>query len=526
ETQTVTFYPSEAGKRICVAFDTILLSSFYVLNQVPIYGDSLIVYDGDIISDMSRTGALHDSMGNVKFISSAANGALTFVFIKQSAEPSSGWHASVSCVEPPHKDAGIWRIMAPVKGGNSQASVTVAIKNFGSDTLYGIDVSYRMDNGLLSRTVNEHCGDTLLPGEVTFYTFERTANLGDYNENYVLTVFTKLSGDENTSNDILQRRYFYRENIPLNGYRLWDAFASGYGAVSFNTNDALAVTTENGYKDGGTGVIVAGAPTSSYIYAYTMDTASHAPKSFVRLDHNWNEVYKVSVSDVPSDMAYDFADGCMYGIKYDAVYGEPLLLQIDLNSGEMTEKPLQYTMACIAIDSNGQMYGISDNGYFCIIDKTTGQVTPVSHSGVWKSTFFQSMTVDYNTGRMFWVSAEEGSLFEINSATGAFTNFGAVGGHSEISCLFGSVPDRQDTTVGVELLFGERDLSVYPNPLLEGLPLTIDGVAKAERMIIYDFQGRLIRVATGTGKLLRINGLRKGVYIIRAGNKAQRIIVH
>ena len=524
ETQTVVFYPNEAGKRIKVAFDTILLSPFYVLSQIPIYGDSLIVYDGDNISALNRMGALHDSMGSVTFESSAVNGALTFVFLKQSAEPSQGWHATVSCSEPPQKDAGIWRITSPVKGGEAQSSVTVAIKNFGSNTLYGVDVAYSFNNGAIARKVTEHCADTLPAGEITFYTFERSVDLSAYSEDYKLTVFTQLNGDENTSNDTVQSKYFYREDITLHGYRLWDISASGYGAVSFNTNNASSVTTENSYKDDGTGVIVAGAPAASGIYAYTMDDNSHAPKNFVKLDHNWNEIRKTSVSDVPSDMAYDFSEECMYGMKYDVVSSSPQLLQIDLNTGEMTEKYLEYIMTCIAIDSNGQMYGISDNGFFCRIDKETGAVNVISHSGIWLSTVFQSMTVDYNTGRIFWVNGESGLLFEINPVTGVFTNFGEVGGYSEISCLFGSVPSSS-TNVELPGYSGGSNLDLYPNPLHEGQILTINGVAKAERMVIYDIQGRFVRAAVGTGETLRINGLRKGAYIVKAGDRVKRVIV-
>jgi hypothetical protein len=525
ETQTITFYPEEAGKRIQVAFDTIRLSPFYVLSQIPIYGDSLFVYDGDSISAINRIGVLHDSMDNVTFTSSAANGALTFVFLKQSGESSPGWHAVVSCLEPPQKDAGVWRIAAPVKGGDNNSSVTVAIKNFGGNTLYGVDVAYNFDNGAIAKKVTEHCSDTLPAGEVTFYTFERPVNLSAYSENYKLTVFTQLSDDENTLNDTLQSKYFYREDIVLHGYRLWNAPASDYGAVSFTTNNPNIVTTENAYQDAGAGIIVAGAPTSDYIYAYTMDRISHTPKSFVKFDLNWNEVNKAAAIDVPADMAYDFVDNRMYGIKFDAELSASRLLQIDLNTGQMSEFSLQYIMSCIALDSNGNMYGISDNGYFCTIDKAMGWVFPVSHSGIWRTTLFQSMTVDYNTGRIFWVNGEEGTLFEINPVTGAFTNFGHVGGNAEVSCLFGSVPDK---SAGIELsaVVEEDNLSVYPNPLSEGQALTVDGVAKAERMIIYDVQGRFVRVAAGTGEALRINGLRKGAYIVKAGDRVRRFIVH
>jgi hypothetical protein len=434
----------------------------------------------------------------------------------------------VSCVEPPRKDAGVWRIVAPIKGGEARSNITVVIKNFGSDTLYGVDVACSFSNGTIVKRASEHCADTVLPGALTFYTFEYTVNLSAYGEDYKLTVFTQLNEDENASNDTLHSEYFYREDIALRGYRLWDNVGSSYGAVSFNTNNASEVTTENDYKDGGTGVIVAGAPTSSCIYAYTMERVGNSslPKSFVKFDHNWNEIDKVSISDIPSDMAYDFSEKCMYGVKYDAVYMEPSLLEIDLNTGEMTEYPLQYTIACIALDPDGRMYGMSDNGFFCEIDKTTGQVTPISHSGLWRNAVFQSMTVDHNTGRIFWVSGETGTLFEIDPVTGVFTDFGTVGDYSEISCLFGSVPLSSDTeNVEFSDSFNAHDLSVYPNPLLEGQMLTIDGVAKADRMVIYDFQGRLVRAAQGTGKALRVSGLPKGVYFVRAGDKAQRIVI-
>ncbi|MDR1973957.1 MAG: T9SS type A sorting domain-containing protein [Bacteroidales bacterium] len=526
ETQQITFYPAQAGKRVSVNFDMINLTPFYLFNSYPIEGDSLIVYDGAEVLESRRITAFSDSMANVTVTSSSADGALTFLFIKQSAAPSPGWHGTVSCVNPPNKDVGIRRIITPVKGGSGSSVVSVEIKNYGCDTVRGLNVFYSFSTGVVSSNRQEYCPDTILPGLSVNYTFGKTCNMGAYRETYSIKVFTQLAGDENLSNDTASRGYFYRPDITLHGYRLWDGISSGYGAVRFNVNDAdISVVAESDYQDDNTGVIVAGAVTSENIYTYTMDKAgSHAPMNFVKLDKSWNEISKVEISIIPADMTYDFTENVMYGVMYDNDYQSPLLMEINLDNGDMLQKSLLYSMSCIAVDTLGNMYGMSDNGYFCAIDKRTGNVTPVSHSGIYIASLFQSMTFDYQSNRLFWVSAERGKLFEINPATGEFTDFGPVGSYSEISCLFGSTPLLDVAIEPSNNVFS--GISVYPNPVLEGRVFTIVGAATGDKILIYDLSGRLVKAAVGTGADVSLSGLRRGGYVIKVGTRACRIVVN
>jgi len=96
-------------------------------------------------------------------------------------------------------DGGIVEIVNPTVSATpgTQTSVSVRIKNFGTDTLTSIPLAYTLDTGYPPQ--NGTWTGTLLPDDTTTYTFTQTYPCPSVN--YRLCSFTKITADPYKSND-------------------------------------------------------------------------------------------------------------------------------------------------------------------------------------------------------------------------------------------------------------------------------------------------------------------------------------
>lgn len=128
---------------------------------------------------------------------------------------------------PPADDAGVIALTAPGTncGFGTADSVKIQVKNFGSDTLTSIPVSYNV-NGL--GVVTETITTSLLPGDTLNYTFTTaTVNLSATGS-YTFVLYTSVPTDGNNTNDSIS---VVVENTLQNAPYLenFDTFTSGTG---------------------------------------------------------------------------------------------------------------------------------------------------------------------------------------------------------------------------------------------------------------------------------------------------------
>ncbi len=109
----------------------------------------------------------------------------------------------------PAIDAGILYENSPSSGIElTMEPVSVDVKNWGSDTISNINITYEIDNGV---QVNEIINATILPGDVLTYNFNTYADLTTFGI-YNFTVYTSLLGDAYSPNDTIT---FQVTNEPL-----------------------------------------------------------------------------------------------------------------------------------------------------------------------------------------------------------------------------------------------------------------------------------------------------------------------
>jgi hypothetical protein len=103
---------------------------------------------------------------------------------------------------PPGLDAGVTEIISPSRLGSgftSNETITVSVKNFSSDNITGIPVSFSIDGGTpVSGVIN----GVVAPFSSVEYSFPETVNLSGHSS-VVIKAYTSVSGDGNPVNDTI-----------------------------------------------------------------------------------------------------------------------------------------------------------------------------------------------------------------------------------------------------------------------------------------------------------------------------------
>ncbi len=140
-----------------------------------------------------------------------------------------------------------------------------------------------------------------------------------------------------------------------------------------------------------------------------------------------------------ADMTYDYESNVMYGLRTTKT-----LVKVNLTTGALatvgsfkTSGGTAAEMLAIACDANHQMYGVSPDGNFYKIDKTTAVVSAVGVLGA-APAFTQSMEFDRYTNRLYWANNGDYILYEINISTGEATpiQFIGVEGYDSTNSMF------------------------------------------------------------------------------------------
>ncbi len=107
---------------------------------------------------------------------------------------------SISPCEAP--DAGITALISPQAACDLSAeTLTVEVRNFSSQVMYSVPLSYRLNGGPVT---NDTIWDTLSMGEAVTFSFQQLADLsagGDFE----ILVWTELAGDSLNTNDTLRQ---------------------------------------------------------------------------------------------------------------------------------------------------------------------------------------------------------------------------------------------------------------------------------------------------------------------------------
>jgi hypothetical protein len=333
-------------------------------------------------------------------------------------------------------DGELTSILTPVTGDGltQNEAVKVSVKNNGGVALTGFSLKLELNGEEVA--TEAYTGSAIATAEEAEYTFNAKLDLSAVAV-YEVKVTLDIENDEYSDNNtkVKQVATFPADPVTLYGFRM---YPGPRGFVTFNSTAPGTVTPVDGYTlPAPATAIWAGEYANGYFYGYT--TTESSPLNFVKIDTDtWAEELAVSIATVPEDMAYDHSTGVMYGIVRNA---EAIahLVTIDMETGAVTSKgSMGRKVMTLACTLEGELYAVDVNGDLNTVNKTTGTLTLVGSTGI-QVEYVQSMSFDHNTGRLFWAmsnNADEGSLIELDPATGAMFNRGTIAGEAEIIGLY------------------------------------------------------------------------------------------
>lgn len=435
--QEITFYPEIEGDRLKVDFTELIISKNIIYWPMYIPGDTLFIYEGPSANEESLLGAYSGNYSKrlPSFTSYSDDGALTFVFKKMSGLNATGWKANISCITPHEKDAGILSIITPIKAGSKSSEIKVELFNFGISPITSMNIGYSLNN---NSPVTEVFSGYLAPAEKTEFTFDSKIDISEYGK-YILNAYTQLPDDENKNNDTKTLSIEYKPNITLYGNNL----ASGiHGLVNFQSHDPEnTLQSTCSYKDA-KNHIISGEYLDGHLYFYTISN-EYEPGNFIKLSLNeCNVTNSYKIKDFVHEMTFDYSTGVMYGIsaRFENNQWVCNLNKINIDNGEMLfVTKLDNYLAGLACNLDGQLFGISDNGDFCKINKYNGNISTIKETNLFPETYFQSMAFDHYTGRLFisYVSEYTSGLYEIDPQNGDIYSLGKINnGLSQIVSLY------------------------------------------------------------------------------------------
>ena len=152
--------------------------------------------------------------------------------------------------------------------------------------------------------------------------------------------------------------------------------------------------------------------------------------------NGWQRTLGVAMSDVYANLisscglAHDPATGLNYGIFYnfnmDMQVINRKLATIDFSTEKPTKSVIdevQTPFAAIAIGPDGWLYGVGQDGYLYIIEKTDATLYPLGDLGLDNiSTYPASMTFDPRTGKLYFsyvTTSLKSVLYEIDYTIGS-----------------------------------------------------------------------------------------------------------
>lgn len=106
-------------------------------------------------------------------------------------------------ISPPlAKDISVFSMVSPIGGCSlgAQSSITVKLRNSGTEAASGFPISYSINSGAL---VTETVTGSIAAGQELLYTFNSIGNFPNAGQLYDIKIFTALAGDERLSNDTL-----------------------------------------------------------------------------------------------------------------------------------------------------------------------------------------------------------------------------------------------------------------------------------------------------------------------------------
>lgn len=204
----------------------------------------------------------------------------------------------------------------------------------------------------------------------------------------------------------------------------WEEYYHPYGVATFTSENPT--TFKQVFENDELPQTGGGFFTDKYYYmtVYSEDwwSGELSVYTLVYSKTSWDEVFEVpqDANALATDMAYDPIDDVAYGCFYsDGESGVAwgYMNVHDLSVTHIAE--LQGQLIAVAVNSRGEAYAVTNSGYFVKVDKKTGALTPIGHTGLTPA-YLQSATFG-SDGQFYWaasLSDDSAALYTVDLTTG------------------------------------------------------------------------------------------------------------
>lgn len=344
-----------------------------------------------------------------------------------------------------YKDLQVISLDNPSGGGANMPAdmeIKVTLYNNGSAPLTNTPITLKINGETVAEEV---ISETISSLAYYQYAFKKRVDMSQPGS-YTFEIEATLAGDQDLSNNKIEKSLLRipDDYMTLYGFSIMRYPANDNTFISFSTEDVGAELTDLATYVDGNNIACAGEYLDGYFYMFT-ETEEHDNIHFIKIDtKTWTEVFKKDVAVGAREMTFDHATYTMYFVT-PSTTGHSDLYTVNLKTGEqqLVAKLNRYFYG-LACDLDGQMYGVSEGGDFCAIDKESGEIEVIGNTGHIYVKYLQSMAFDHNSGRLFWSLAGEGpnsgSLYggflEVDKKTGICYYYGRVFIHTEIIGLY------------------------------------------------------------------------------------------
>lgn len=220
----------------------------------------------------------------------------------------------------------------------------------------------------------------------------------------------------------------------------WNISSTNYGVYSFTPTNPLEfsmVKASSSLNANAGGVYIDG---KFYFVSYFEVSGTIFPYYNIFDATTWDLLSstKVDMTSVATDLTYDPVGEKIYGCFINSSGNGYVFGRMSQATGEVygianLDGPLFF----VAADANGDIYGVTVNGYLHKIDKTTGRFTTIGFTGLYPINS-QTATFDYATNTLYWAACTENAwgLYTVDTTTGAATLVAPFENREEFGGLF------------------------------------------------------------------------------------------
>jgi hypothetical protein len=228
----------------------------------------------------------------------------------------------------------------------------------------------------------------------------------------------------------------------LLGAYSWDEDYPPYGVYSFDAKDPTSFTRLFVKYDCPPNGGAFFADNKFYFTSYVEDDWGwdYSVTTYVVNTDTWKTEtsYDQTLYHMATDLAYDSSENRAYGCFYNGDEAYVWGYMDPANECGVTQlAQLDGSLVAVAINPQGQAYGITSGGYLVKIDKSTGDLTLVGATGITPA-YMQTATFDEN-GTLYWAAGfTDGStgLFTVDLTNGHVTRVVAFSDEEEVVGMY------------------------------------------------------------------------------------------